>query len=370
MAEGLFSFFPAAGSRVTDPATPLAQIGEREILRRLRARIPQGEGVVLGLGDDAAAVELGPVALITTDSLIENVHFRRDWAPPRLLGRKALSVNLSDIAAMAGVPRHATVSLALPPDLPWEFVDELYDGLLERAAETGVNLVGGNLSASAHGIVIDVTLLGQGGRIVRRSGAVAGDQMLVTGTLGAAAQGLKLLSQGARLDGEGELISTGVWTDSSAAAVAGCLRAQLDPRPPLAFARSLAERDLVHAAIDVSDGLSADALAMCEASGVACGLEFAEIPVDPQVSQLVRAGGGDALSLALHGGEDYQLLLAAPPEHVDDLKELASIFNTQVTALGHFREGAPSVFLRVGGRHLPLEGGAHDHFRAPGAPSA
>lgn len=353
---------------MTDAATPISEIGEREVLRRLRARIPQGEGVVVGLGDDAAAVELGALALVTTDSLVEGVHFKRDWTPARLLGRKALSVNLSDIAAMAGVPRHATVSLGLPPDVPWGFVDELYDGLLERSAETGVNVVGGNLSASPC-VVIDVTLLGQGARLVRRSGALPGDQLAVTGTLGAAAQGLKLLAQGARLDREGELVSTGVWTDSSSAAVTACLRAQLDPRPPLAFARSLAERDLVHAAIDVSDGLSGDLWSLCEASGVGCRLEFAEIPVDPQVSQLVRAGGGDALSLALHGGEDYQLLLAAPPERVDELKELAAIFNTPLTVLGQFREGAASVFLRVGGRNIPLDRVGHDHFR-PGGPSA
>jgi thiamine-monophosphate kinase len=351
---------------LNDTSVPIGELGEREVLRRLRARIPQGEGVVVGVGDDAAAVEVGPLALITTDSLVEGVHFKRDWTPARLLGRKALSINLSDIAAMAGVPRHATVSLGLPPDVPWGFVDELYDGLLERSAETGVNLVGGNLSASPV-LFIDVTLLGQATRVVRRSGAVSGDQLVVTGTLGAAAQGLKLLAQGARLDSEGELVSTGVWTDSSAVAVTACLRAQLDPRPPLAFARALAERELVHAAIDVSDGLSGDLWQLCEASGVACALEFASVPVDPQVSQLVRAGGGDALSLALHGGEDYQLLLAAAPERVDELKELAAVFNTPLTILGQFREGAPSVFLRVGGRHMPLDRIAHDHFRPTGA---
>jgi thiamine-monophosphate kinase len=347
--------------------TTLGEMGEREILRRLRARIPMGDGVVVGIGDDAAAVELGGVALVTTDSLVEGVHFRRDWTPARLLGRKALSVNLSDIAAMAGVPRHATVSLVLPPDLPWSFVDELYDGLLERAAETGVNLVGGNLSAGP-GVVVDVALIGQSARAVRRSGALPGDHVAVTGTLGAAAQGLKLLGQGARLDGEGALLSSGPWTENSAEAVTACLRAQLDPRPPLAFARALADRDLVRAAIDVSDGLSGDLWHLCEASGVACALEFAEIPVDPQVSQLVRAGGGDALSLALHGGEDYQLVMVVPPERLPDLRELAAIFSTPFTVLGQIREGEPSVFLRVGGRHMPVERVGHDHFRPTGAP--
>jgi thiamine-monophosphate kinase len=217
--------------------------------------------------------------------------------------------------------------------------------------------------------VIDVTLIGPATRVVRRSGAQPGDHVAVTGTLGAAAQGLRLLAQGARLDSEGELVSTGVWTDTSAAAVAACVRAQLDPRPPLAFARALAERDLLHAAIDVSDGLSGDLWLVCEASEVACALEFADVPVDPHVSQLVRAGGGDALALALHGGEDYQLLVAVAPDRLSDLRELAAVFNTHFTVLGQFREGAPSVFLRVGGRHMPLDRVGYDHFRPTGVPS-
>ena len=126
---------------------------------------------MVGVGDDAAAVETGPLTLVTTDCLVEGVHFRREWAPARLIGRKALTVNLSDIAAMAGVPRHAMVSLCLPADLPVAFVDELYDGLLERAAEAGVNVVGGNLSATPGPIVIDITLLGQADRLLRRAGA-------------------------------------------------------------------------------------------------------------------------------------------------------------------------------------------------------
>jgi thiamine-monophosphate kinase len=171
------------------------------------------------VGDDAAAVELGPLTLVTADSLVEGVHFRREWSPPRLLGRKALSVNLSDIAAMAGVPRHATVSLCLPPETTMAFLDGLYDGLLERAAETGVNLVGGNLSASGNTIVVDVTLLGEAERILRRSGARVGDLVVLTGSLGASVAGLRLLLQGARLDDEGELMATGMWTETSAESV-------------------------------------------------------------------------------------------------------------------------------------------------------
>src|SRR5262245_22411421 len=144
---------------MTAPDAPVGAIGERGLVERLLARIPLGNGGVVGPGDDAAAVEVGPLTLVTTDCLIEGVHFRRDWTPARLLGRKALSVNLSDIAAMTGVPRHATVSLGLPPQLSLSYVDGLYDGLLERAAETGVNLIGGNVSRSNGALSIDVTVL-------------------------------------------------------------------------------------------------------------------------------------------------------------------------------------------------------------------
>lgn len=345
------------------PETPVGEIGERGLLRHLEARIPLGPGVVVGVGDDAAAVELGPLVLVTTDSLVENVHFRREWTPPRLLGRKALSVNLSDIAAMTGLPRHATVGLCLPPSLTLGFVDALYDGLLERAAETGVNLVGGNVSRSDLGIVIDLTLLGQATRVARRAGAAPGDLVAVTGTLGAAAEGLKLLRQGARLDGEGNLAATGLWTDSAASALAACLRAHLDPRPPLALARALSERELVHAAIDLSDGLSGDLAEVCRASGVGAVVDSTAVPVDPNVLQLTRARGGDALALALHGGEDYQLLLAVPPGHLAELRELAAVWELPVTVLGQFAEGPGPVMLKSPGEVVPLAASSHDHFR-------
>lgn len=349
-------------SRLLQPETPLGEIGERELVRHLQSRIPLGPGVVVGVGDDAAVVELGPLTLVTADSLVEGVHFRREWSPPRLLGRKALSVNLSDIAAMAGVPRHATVSLCLPPETTLAFVDGLYDGLLERAAETGVNLVGGNLSASGNAIVVDVTLLGEAERIVRRSGARVGDLVVLTGYLGAAVAGLRLLLQGARLDEEGELVATGMWTETSAEAVAHCLRAHLDPRPPLTFARALSERDLVHAAIDVSDGLSGDLQQLCQASEVGATIDGAVVPVDRHAAGLERARGGDALSLALNGGEDYELLLAVPPDGVGALRDLAVVWNLPLTVLGEFTTG-PEVLLKRGETVAPLPAAGHDHFR-------
>ncbi|HSD65823.1 MAG TPA: thiamine-phosphate kinase [Vicinamibacteria bacterium] len=344
-------------------SSTLAEIGEKALLRHLYGRIPAAPGVLVGVGDDAAAVEIGPAALLTTDSLVEGVHFERATAPPRLLGRKALTVNLSDVAAMGGIGRYATVALCLPPELTLEWVDSLYDGLLERAAESGVALVGGNVTRGHESIVVDVTLLGDSGRLLRRVGARPGDRVMVTGTLGAAAEGVRLLAEGARLDEDGELAATGVWTESSAPAVLACLRAQLDPRPPLALARSVAERGIARAGMDVSDGLSLDLVEICARSGVGAVIEAAAVPVDPKAAGLERARGGDALALALHGGEDYQLLFAVSPEGLEDVGELARVWGVEVAAIGEFVAGEPAVRIRDGEGERPLAPGGHDHFR-------
>jgi thiamine-monophosphate kinase len=344
--------------------TTVAEIGEKGLLRRLRARIPTGPGVAVGPGDDAAAVETSAFSLLTTDSLVEGVHFARNAAPPRLLGRKALAVNLSDIAAMGGVARYATVSLCLPPDAALDWVDSLYDGLLERAAEAGVALVGGNVTRGRESIVVEVALVGDAGRLLLRTGARPGDLVVVTGTLGAAAEGVRLLAEGARLDEEAELAATGPWTVSSSPALLACLRAQLDPRPPLALARSIAERGLARAGMDISDGLSLDLPEICALSGTGAVIDAAALPVDRRAAGLERARGGDALALALHGGEDYQLLLAVAPEDLGDLGELARVWGVEVKTVGEFVEGEPLVRLRDGAGERPLVPGGHDHFRA------
>jgi thiamine-monophosphate kinase len=349
--------------------TKVGEVGERALVRHLRSRIPVGPGVLVGAGDDAAAIETGPLTFMTTDCLVEGIHFRSEWSPARLLGRKALTINITDIAAMGGIPRHATVSLCLPEDLPMGFVDGVYDGLLERAAESGVNLVGGNVSAAWAETVIDITLLGSGDRVLRRSGAKPGDLVIVSGYLGAAAAGLQLLGQGARLTEDGFLKETGIWTESSAQYVEWCLRAQLDPTPPLALARALGEKDVVHAMMDLSDGLSGDLLSICEESGIAARLDISALPVDPAAAALERARGGDGVDLALHGGEDYQFLFAVPRDHLDALKDLAVVWDIPLTVVGEFLEGEPAVFAaKPGGSFGILEPESHDHFRKKGKP--
>ena len=346
-----------------DPKARLDEVGERALLRYLRERIPGGPGVVMGVGDDTAAVlALEPHTLVTVDTLVEGTHFHREWAPPRLLGRKALSTSLSDVAAKGGTPRHATISLCLPPDTPFAFIDGLYDGLLERAAETSVNLIGGNLAAAGRDIVIDVTLLGQAGQLIRRSGAAPGDAVMVTGTLGAPAAGLLLLGQGVRLDDEGSLASTGLWTESSGGPLLRCLQAQLDPRPPIALGRALGEAEIAAAAIDLSDGLSGDLLHLCEASGLGAWIDLAALPIDPGAAVVARAAGQDAGDLALNGGEEYQLLLAVPAHKVAAARDLALVWGVALTEIGAFEAGEATVSLRTGDLRKPLANAAHDHF--------
>jgi len=347
---------------VSEAGKAIAELGERALLRHLRSRIPAGEGVVLGVGDDAAAVVTGPLTLVTSDVLVEGTHFKLEWAPPRLLGRKALSINISDVAAMGGIARQALVSLCLRPDLTLDFVDTLYDGLLERAAETGVSIVGGNLASTTGPIVIDVTVLGHADHLLTRTGALPGDRIVVTGLLGAAATGLRLLAEGARLDSDGALVATGLWTESSRRPIEHCLRAQLDPAPPWALARLLAEKQLVHAAMDLSDGLSGDLLTLCEAADVAAVVDPAALPVDPHAASLTRARGGDALGLALHGGEDYQLLLAVAPDALAATGEAAAMWEIPLADVGEFTVGHPALAQRGSDGLRPLRPRSHDHF--------
>jgi thiamine-monophosphate kinase len=210
--------------------------------------------------------------------------------------------------------------------------------------------------------VVDVTLIGHADRLLRRQGAVAGDRIVVVGTLGAAAAGLRLLRHGARLAADGSLATTGVWTESSALLVTSCLRAQLDPEPPWAFARSLAEQQLAHAAMDLSDGLSGDLATMCEENGLAATIDGASLPVDVNVLQLERARGANAVTLALHGGEDYGLLLAVPQEALRGIRDLATMWNVPATDIGDFHPGEPAASIRSGATLDPLERAAHDHF--------
>ncbi len=313
---------------------------------------------LLSIGDDAAVIRqrAGRETVITTDLLIEEIDFRLDTTTPRLLGHKALAVSLSDIAAMGARPRHALLSIGVPREI-WHtnFVDEFYDGFFALAASYGVELVGGDVSRSPARIVIDSIVLGEveRGRAVTRSGARAGDHLFVTGALGGAAAGLRLLERGMNLR---EKLPRPL-RDAAAEAL---LPRQLGPEPRVPWGALLGEERLATAMIDVSDGLSSDLAHLCRASRVGAVIDARRVPINPAVITLCGRRALDPLQLALHGGEDFELLFTVHPR---DLRRLPrALGGVPATYLGDMTDDAGRVLISEGARRWPLVPAGFTHF--------
>jgi len=326
-------------------------MNEFDFIRRLREQTgsrKHSARLVTGIGDDASVVnQVAKRDLIaTTDLLIEGVDFHRDAAPARMLGHRALAVSLSDIAAMGGRPFWSLLSIGMPVET-WRdnFKDEFFEGYFALADQYGVTLAGGDISETKAGIVIDSIVLGEvaSGAAVLRSGAHPGDQIYVTGTLGGAAAGLKLIEMGARL-GEGGLsslpragqrgtsptvregsesepgaVATGLAGDpqnSEIKAIESLLLRQLRPSPRVGWGIVLGEERLAGAMIDISDGLSSDLNHLCEESQVGALIDSASVPIAKDLTRLCGRRALDPLMLALHGGEDFELLFTVRPDDV------------------------------------------------------
>lgn len=336
----------------------LRDLGEFPFIERIAPGSLTGDPdhVLCGIGDDAAVVEDGgQVFVISTDMLIERVHFRRDTIDPATLGAKALAVNLSDIAAMGAIPRDVLVSIAAPADTPVQELDEFFSGLKALASRVGVNLVGGDTTMSRMDLCIGVTVIGVAPRdqILYRSGARIGDRILVTGTLGDAAAGLLILTDPPAIDG----------TLANA-----LITAHVSPCLYLEEARIFATSGMVHAAIDLSDGISSDIGHVCRASGVAAVLESDAIPLSDELLALCAVKAIDPLELALAGGEDYRLLVTADPDGVAKLRSrLAAATGCPLFDVGEIVAGT-DVFLREpGGMRRPLTATGWDGFRSTGS---
>lgn len=350
----------------------LAALGEFGLIDLIRRRVGQrSAGTLLGIGDDAAmvAAEGGQPLLITTDMLLEGVHFQRRWGRPRELGRKALAVNLSDIAAMGGRPLYALWGLAIPPDgTTLAEIEALLDGLEEEAAQAGVTLIGGDTCASQSGLVLAVTLLGalSGGRALLRSGAKPGDRLWVTGTLGGAAAGLLALEQGLRpgADWPAGLPRPGWLGPAEEAAIDAALRAHLMPAPRLTAGQALV--GCATAMIDLSDGLASDVRHLCAESGVTARILASRIPIHPGAAVMARLTFRVALDLALRGGEDYELLFTASDDPRPLLAEAAP--GLPVTWIGDVAASpVPPALIHADGREEAL-GGGFDHFHGASRP--
>lgn len=310
-----------------------------------------------GIGDDAAVVSQfsGRESVITADLLVEEIDFRLETIPPRLLGHKALAVSLSDIAAMGARPRWALLSVGVPQDI-WRshFLDEFYEGFFALADRHGVTLVGGDVSRTPARIVIDSIVVGEAarGRAVLRSGAEAGDHIFVTGTLGGSAAGLRLIDGGARLRGRAP-------RRLEAQAIERLLLRHLRPQPRVEWGAAVGCGRLATAMIDLSDGLSSDLAHLCRESGVGALLEAPRIPVDPLIAEL-RAFDIDPLSLALHGGEDFELLFTVKPRSLARLPP--EIDGTRITYIGDVTNETGRIRLASEGRARILKPAGFTHF--------
>ncbi|MDD5398753.1 MAG: thiamine-phosphate kinase [Dehalococcoidia bacterium] len=332
----------------------IAEIGEFGLITKIAALIdeisdgqsPARRDLLLGIGDDAAAWKSpGGIELITTDILVEEVHFDFAYTDWKNLGWKSMAINISDINSMGGRPRYALVSLALPGRGEAGDVLDLYRGILEISNTFGIAVAGGNISASDK-VVINITLTGLAeGNIMTRSSAQPGDLVAVFGFPGLSSAGRKALSQFIDLDADALRIFK---------------NAHIRPSPDFNNGPLLASLG-VKTAIDISDGLAADLTHICMASGVAATLHLNNLPVHPL---LTRYFGRDSLKMCLAGGEDYQLLLTAAP---DVLKRVNSALDQAPVVIGEITEGQPYAvsLLDEAGNPVHIDFSGWDHYKHP-----
>ena len=384
-------------------------MNEFDFIRSLREQTrsrKHSARVITGIGDDASLIaEIADHNLVvTTDLLVEDVDFHRDAAPPRLLGHKALAVSLSDIAAMGARPFWSFVSIGLPAEV-WKssFKDEFFAGYLALADKYGVTLAGGDVSEAKAAIVVDSVVLGEvrNDAAVLRSGARAGDQIYVTGALGGAAGGLKLIEMGARLgecglsslprtgrrsqsmrsvpgvdrgpqagsplgvvDATGSLDEQGSDQETQTSeirAIETLLLRQLRPSPRVGWGIVLGEDRLPTAMIDISDGLSSDLSHLCGESNVGALIQSAQIPIDKEVIRLCGRRALDPLDLALHGGEDFELLFTVRPKDAARLPK--RVDGVPITCIGDVTDQSGSIKIAERNRVWDLRAEGFEHFK-------
>ena len=331
------------------------ELTEIELVRGIRKVLSgYAPGVVVGVGDDAAVVDPRPhPAVLTTDMLVEGVHFEVGVTSPHDLGHKAVTVNVSDIAAMGGSPRFGLACVAVSSKIEASWVMQLYGGMRQAANDYGMTIVGGDTSRSDQ-TVLSVTVVGEvgAGRAVTRSGARTGDTLVVTGALGGSAGGLWVAR--AQHTRQSEALSS-EW---------GRALVALHERPVarVGEGQTLAAAGAT-AMIDLSDGLALDLARLCEASGCGARVRLEDIPLAEGLEELRTLMEPEPLDLALHGGEDYELLAALPKDAVEPAREhLRDRFGTKLTEIGEITTGAEVIAVGDDGSEDPLEPKGWDHF--------
>jgi len=309
----------------------LSKIGEFGLIKRIRNSCKVfSPDILKGIGDDAAVVRsAAKKVFITSDMMLEGVHFDLSFTTFYQLGYKVMAVNISDIFAMGGSPKYFLLSLGIPRDYDSESIDELYSGLMNAARRFGIAIIGGDTCTSMHGLVASGTLLGEADRVIYRSGAKIGDGIFVTDTLGDSAMGLMLLkSQELKVKGQ------------------KLKRRHLMPDP-----KPLKNTEGITAMIDISDGLLIDLSHICDESKTGAIIYKNKIPISRELRKISQLLGRDPLEFALRGGEDYVLLFTAPADFKTDAVRIGEIIKK-----GRF-------IINEKGEKTPFKAEGYEHFK-------
>jgi thiamine-monophosphate kinase len=337
--------------------TPLSEIGEFGLIDHLTKNFPIIHPSTLkGVGDDAAVLNLNKgQSVVTTDLLIEGIHFDLSYVPLKHLGYKSVMVNLSDVYAMNAHPTQITVSLAASNRFPLEALEELYSGIALACKNYKVDLVGGDTSSSATGLIISITAVGQveSEKITYRSGAKANDLLVVSGDLGGAYMGLQVLER------EKEVFKVNPNNQPDLALYSYCVERQLKPEARKDIIELLEEVEITpNAMIDISDGLSSEVFHLSKASGMGCDIYEEKLPADPQTSSTAEEFQINSSTALLNGGEDYELLMAIKTEDYNKIKG-----HPLLTTIGHFTDQKEVCNLITGlGQSIPLQAQGWKNF--------
>lgn len=358
----------------------LHQIGELDLLKEIRKRFsPKDSSVVVGIGDDAAVIApSGHNVLVTTDMMSEGIHFDLSFTSPFHLGFKLVSVNVSDIMAMGGRPQYLFLNMSVKKDLQEDFFWEMYRGISAAMSRYGVELLGGDLSSAKNDMVLSATVIGTADRIITRGGASVGDKIYVTGTPGDSACGLEMLKRLTReskdiikAEGHGILNSVAVHTtdmvvllSSGPTAMSGDIAGPLVLRHLMPVARTAVDiAPHATAMIDVSDGLFIDLCRTCDESNVGARIYLDRVPMSGEMRRAADIMGLDPMSLAVSGGEDYELLFTAPADTI--ISEVIDGHSPlKITCIGEITDKERVVIDSAGGEHA-LKAEGYRHFGAP-----
>jgi len=333
--------------------TPISNFGKFGLIEHLTKNIvPKNKSTVLGTGDDSAVVENGSyLTLVSTDLLLEGIHFNLTYTPFKHLGYKAVIRGISDIYAMNGTPEQILISLGISARFNIQQLEELYEGISQASEKYGIDITGGDTTSSLTGLTIGVTALGKAvkNKVVKRDGAKPNDLICVTGDFGASFMGLQLLSR------EGKLLRADKDFKPDFSGFEYAIERQLKPEFPSGTIIELSEKGLLPTSmIDVSDGLASDLLHVCKSSNTGCRIHSEKIPIDQETCRLAEEFNIDPVTAALNGGEDYELLFTVSLENYEKIKEIQSI-----KIIGHMTN--PEM-----GKYLVTPAGAETELNALG----